>query len=105
MEKDELIKSLSKGEDGKNQFKLGINNPDSLAEGMVDSLTVEDAKYGSTVIRNNQIADFSANVLPYSGLGSGLKRAFKEQPNIELINDISGEQFIVQIPRPNTDEK
>jgi predicted HTH transcriptional regulator len=64
-----------------------------------NSLTVEEIKYGNTVIRNNQIADYSVNALPYSGLGSGLKRALREQPNIELINDIEGEQFIVKIPR------
>jgi hypothetical protein len=38
--------------------------------------------------------------LPFSGLGSGVKRALAEQPNIELINDIEGEQFKVIIPRP-----
>jgi len=64
-----------------------------------NSLTVEDIKYGNPAIRNNQIAMFSANTLPYSGLGTGIKRALKEQPNIEFINDESGEQFIVKIPR------
>ena len=64
-----------------------------------NSLSIEDIKYGNPVIRNNQIAMFSANTLPYSGLGSGIKRAIKEQPNIEFINDESGEQFIVKIPR------
>ncbi|MDR3246599.1 MAG: putative DNA binding domain-containing protein [Prevotellaceae bacterium] len=65
-----------------------------------NSLTVEDVKFGNIVIRNNQIAMFATHALPYSGLGSGLKRALKEQPNIELINDVEGEQFIVKIPRP-----
>ena len=65
-----------------------------------NSLTTEEIKYGNTVIRNNQIAMFATHTLPYSGLGSGIKRALAEQPNIELINDIEGEQFIVKIPRP-----
>jgi predicted HTH transcriptional regulator len=65
-----------------------------------NSLTAEEIKYGNTVIRNNQIAMFAAHTLPYSGLGSGIKRALAEQPNIELVNDIEGEQFIVKIPRP-----
>ncbi|GMO53906.1 MAG: putative DNA binding domain-containing protein [Termitinemataceae bacterium] len=64
-----------------------------------NSLTIEEIKYGNPVIRNNQIALFSTHTLPYSGLGSGLRRAFEEQPNIELINDIAGEQFIAIIPR------
>lgn len=64
-----------------------------------NSLTIDDIKYGNTVIRNNQIAMFATHTMPYSGLGSGIKRAIAEQPNIELINDIDGEQFIVRIPR------
>lgn len=65
-----------------------------------NSLTVEDIKYGNPVIRNNQLVSFSTHTLPFSGLGSGVKRALTEQPNIELINDIEGEQFKVIIPRP-----
>jgi len=65
-----------------------------------NSLTVEDIKYGNPVIRNNQLVAFSTHTLPFSGLGSGIKRALEEEPNIELINDVEGEQFIVKIPRP-----
>jgi len=64
-----------------------------------NSLSVDDIKYGNTVIRNNQIAMFATHTMPYSGLGSGIKRAIAQQPNIELINDVDGEQFIVRIPR------
>lgn len=65
-----------------------------------NSLTVDDIKFGNPVIRNNQLVAFSTHTLPFSGLGSGVKRALAEQPNIELINDTEGEQFIVIIPRP-----
>jgi ATP-dependent DNA helicase RecG len=65
-----------------------------------NSLTVEDIKYGNPVIRNNQLVSFSSHILPFSGLGSGIKRALEEQSNIELINEIEGEQFKVIIPRP-----
>ena len=64
-----------------------------------NSLTVEEVKYGNPVIRNNQIALFASRTLPYSGLGSGLRRAFNEQPDMELENDVEGEQFIVRFPR------
>ena len=64
-----------------------------------NSLTVEDVKYGNPVIRNNQIALFASRTLPYSGLGSGLRRAFQNQSDMELINDVAGDQFIVRLPR------
>lgn len=64
-----------------------------------NSLTVDEAKYGNPVVRNNQIALFASRTLPYSGLGSGLRRAFAEQPDMELENDVDGEQFIVRFPR------
>ena len=64
-----------------------------------NSLTVEDVKYGNPVIRNNQIALFASRTLPYSGLGSGIRRALANQPDMELENDAEGEQFIVRFPR------
>jgi predicted HTH transcriptional regulator len=64
-----------------------------------NSLTVEEIKYGNPVARNSQVAAFASRTLPYSGLGSGLRRAFENQPNLELINDVEGEQFIARLPR------
>jgi len=64
-----------------------------------NSLTVEEVKYGNPVIRNNQLVLFAASTLPYSGLGSGMRRAFAEQPDMELENDVNGEQFIVRFQR------
>lgn len=75
--------------------RIEIISPGALP----NSLTVEDIKYGNPVIRNNQIVSFSVRTLPFSGLGSGIRRALAEQPDIEFINDSSGEQFIVKIPR------
>jgi ATP-dependent DNA helicase RecG len=63
-------------------------------------LTIENIKYGNTVARNNIITSFASKLLPYKGLGTGIQRAIKEQPDIQFINDEEGEQFIVKIPRP-----
>ncbi|MBU0991888.1 MAG: putative DNA binding domain-containing protein [Proteobacteria bacterium] len=68
-----------------------------------NNLTVEEIKYGNPVIRNNQLVAYAVHILPYKGLGSGIKRAIESQPDIEFINDIDGEQFIVKIPRPDND--
>jgi len=65
-----------------------------------NNLTVENIKSGNAVVRNNLLASYCVNTMPYRGFGSGIKRVLKEQPNTELINDVDGEQFIVKIPRP-----
>lgn len=66
-----------------------------------NNLSIENIKAGNAVIRNNIIASVCSRILPYRGLGSGIRRAFKAKPDIELINDESGEQFTVRIPRPS----
>jgi predicted HTH transcriptional regulator len=65
-----------------------------------NSLTVESIKLGNAVIRNNLLAVYCSKSMNYRGFGSGIIRAINNQANIELINDIAGEQFIVKIPRP-----
>jgi predicted HTH transcriptional regulator len=67
-----------------------------------NSLTVEKIKLGYAIVRNNLLASYSSKLLKYRGFGSGIIRAFKEQPNIEFINDESGNQFTVKIPREQT---
>ena len=66
-----------------------------------NSLTVENIKLGNAVIRNNLLASYSSKLIKHkiNGFGSGIPRAMEEQPNIELINDTGGNQFIVKIPR------
>lgn len=68
-----------------------------------NSLTVEEAMFGNPVIRNPQMVKFSSHTMPFSGIGTGLTRALKEQPDIELDNDVDGVQFIVKFPRPEMD--
>jgi len=65
----------------------------------LELISIDEIKYGNPVIRNNQIAMFASRTLPYSGLGSGIRRAYSEQPDMELENDIEGEQFIARFPR------
>lgn len=76
--------------------RIEIASPGKLP----NSLTVDEIKYGNPVTRNHQIAYFASRTMPYTGLGSGLRRAFENQPDIELYNDVDGEQFTAVIPRP-----
>ena len=75
--------------------RLEIISPGRLP----NSLTVDDLRYGNPVVRNNQIVAFASRTMPFSGLGTGVKRALEKQPDIEFINDIDGEQFKVIVPR------
>jgi len=75
--------------------RLEIISPGKLP----NNLTVDNIRFGNAVIRNNLLASFCSQLMVYRGLGSGIVRALREQPDIEFINDEDGEQFIVKIPR------
>jgi predicted HTH transcriptional regulator len=64
-----------------------------------NSLTVQNILLGNAVVRNNLVVSYGAKLLPYRGFGTGVIRAVKSQPDIQFINDVDGEQFIVKIPR------
>lgn len=81
--------------------RLEIISPGRLP----NSLTVDEIKYGNPVVRNNQLVAFASRTMPFSGLGTGVKRALERQPNIEFYNDFDGDQFKVVIPRPTSKER
>jgi len=58
-----------------------------------NNLTIENIKAGNSNIRNPVLASFATKLLPYRGLGSGLLRAFRAWPKIELIDDREGNLF------------
>lgn len=60
---------------------------------LTNSLTVEKIKSGISIHRNPILNSICKNVLPYSGYGSGIKRALSLDPNIEFVNDIDKEEF------------
>lgn len=51
-------------------------------------------------MRNPILASFAAKLLPYRGLGSGLLRALRAWPQIELIDDRAGNLFKAIVARP-----
>ena len=66
-----------------------------------NNLTIENIKAGNSNMRNPILASFAAKLLPYRGLGSGLLRALRAWPHIELIDDRAGNLFKAIITRPN----
>lgn len=56
-----------------------------------NNLTVEKIKAGNSNIRNPILVSYVAKgLLPYHGLGSGIKRALAEWPDIDFIDDNEG---------------
>jgi ATP-dependent DNA helicase RecG len=62
-------------------------------------LTIERIKNGNSVVRNNVLVSFGGRIIPYRGLGSGIRRVLENHPNTDFINDIDGEQFTVILKR------
>ena len=76
--------------------RLEIISPGCLP----NTLTVEKVLAGNSIIRNPILASFiTKNLLPYRGIGSGIKRAVKEWQHIIFENDIEGNLFKVTIFR------
>ena len=76
--------------------RVEISNPGHLP----NHLTVEQIRYGLSNMRNPLLASHATHLLPYRGLGSGIPRAFKAWPRIELVDDRAGNQFKAIIRRP-----
>ena len=76
--------------------RVEIINPGHLP----NNLTIENIKTGNSNIRNPILASFASKLLPYRGLGSGILRALRAYPHIELIDDREGNLFKVIVARP-----
>ena len=64
-----------------------------------NNLTIENIKSGVSVIRNDILASFATKILPYRGIGTGVRRALKSYPEIQLVNDTENNQFKVIVTR------
>ncbi|MCK5724963.1 MAG: HTH domain-containing protein, partial [Gammaproteobacteria bacterium] len=69
-----------------------------------NNLTVEKIRAGNSNIRNPILISYIAKgLLPYKGLGSGIKRALEEWPQIEFTDDREGCLFTVMVHRKEVD--
>ncbi len=78
--------------------RVEITSPGTLP----NSLTVEKIKHGLSIHRNPILNSICRRILPYSGYGSGIKRALSLQPDILLVDDRNKEEFRCLIPRNGT---
>jgi ATP-dependent DNA helicase RecG len=71
--------------------RVEINSPGHL----VNHLNIEKIKSGISTHRNPKLLSYAIRLLPYRGLGSGIRRALKAHPQTDLINDVVNHQFKV----------
>jgi len=65
-----------------------------------NNLTVEKIRHGNSIIRSPILVSYaSKGILPYRGLGSGIKRALDAWPEIDFIDDRDGCLFTATIHR------
>jgi len=65
-----------------------------------NNLTVEKIRAGISNIRNPILVSYVAKgLLPYRGLGSGIKRALEDWPDISFTDDREGCMFIATVHR------
>jgi len=76
--------------------RIEIRSPGSLP----NSLTVEQMRRGVRRDRNPVIASFGNDLMQYRGLGSGVVRAIKHVPDLQIEEDDEAEEVVVTIPLP-----
>jgi len=71
----------------------------------MDNLTVEKICSSISNIRNPILVSYAAKgLLPYKGLGSGIKRALEDWPDISFTDDREGSMFIATVYRKELDD-
>jgi len=77
--------------------RIEIVSPGALP----NNLTVENVRAGSSVLRNPILASYAAKgLLPYRGLGTGVRRVLKEWPAVDLLDDRDGCSFTARVRLP-----
>jgi len=69
---------------------------------LTNSLTVEQIKAGNSIPRNPILHSLASRILPYKGIGTGIRRALSLYPHIDLLNDTPNNRFVVTLQRQKT---
>ena len=75
--------------------RIEIHSPGNLPAGM----TVESMVSGVSMPRNDLLFDNAIYLLPYTGAGSGLKRAMETGIEVKFSDNEKTKEFVVTIPR------
>ena len=81
--------------------RIEIISPGNLP----NHLTIEKIRTGNSCIRNPILASYAAKgLLPYKGLGSGVRSVIQDWSHTEFIDDRKGGLFVVRVPRKTKEE-
>ena len=75
--------------------RIEVHSPGNLPNG----LTVQDVVSGASLPRNNFLFNNAIHLLPYTGVGSGIRRALDDGAQLEFKDDKNLHEFIITIPR------
>lgn len=73
--------------------RLELISPGTLP----NSLTVEQVKAGNSIPRNPILHGLASKLMPYRGIGTGIRRSLTLYPHIEFYNDVEENRFRVVI--------
>jgi predicted HTH transcriptional regulator len=65
-----------------------------------NSLTIEQVKSGSSIPRNPILHGLASRIMPYRGIGTGIRRALRLYPRIEIENSSERNELRVVLARP-----
>jgi predicted HTH transcriptional regulator len=78
--------------------RIELRSPGILPDGV----TEESIKHGISVPRNKLLFENAKDILPYTGIGSGIMRAMQSYDKIRFQNNIVTEEFVITILRDET---
>lgn len=88
----------------KSELKAIADKGEVSSGHLLNSLIVEKICLGNSIIRNPILVSYAAKgMLPYRGLGSGIKRALEAWPEIDFVDDRDGCLFTATVHRKTID--
>ena len=75
--------------------RIELHSPGMLP----NRLTVDQIKAGTSIPRNPILQSLASKIMPYRGIGTGIRRALELYPNMKLYNDTEENRFRVIISR------
>ena len=80
--------------------RVEIHSPGALPNG----LTIDDIKAGTSMPRNRFLFNNAIDLLPYTGVGSGITRALDEDINVTFMNNDKAQEFVITVWRGESNE-